>query len=613
MGQWAVGSRTSRRSGNTLVEVLVALVVLGIGLTGVIALFPVGVHRVRNAVLDTRTTLMAKTALDTFQLKRMHNDQALVNWNQYDQVYLAALPSNVDPVAAAAPILDSYATPLNTYGNVYAWLPYSVGLWGPVDPITADPRTLWRYYLSAEADRVPFDVDDYNSDPEANYNGKVENASSDFNWSYPVLIDPWLFDQMAYGLNLFPIGPVGVPRINISTAIATTSPTYLGYYSDPLKWGGSVPAAPYGDVTVATIYEIAGTLPAPPLSPLAKFERDLLKSRWFASLSDITFLDQESLGQTKNPSSRAYLTGNTSLSTPHYFEPTPATPGASFHNEPVPMATAERSYEYTWAAMIQRRLVPDIRDDEVDPTTRQITNPGTPEVGRPNPESRDLAGRLAIMCFYRRNLDNPFTIIEGCFYNGSRKVTLSWPAAGVSTPEIGFGTWLCELSVSRDIPSGACNRHTGVYPRLDGAPIDPDPLTDDYVSFVKRHYRRSFAFYKVLEVVGDPEVGPDGRYYLEVMVDRAARGYPLRYARLVNGNLIIDGADTRPRDVYRIPTWPIFDPRVGGPSNPTYSQQYDDETNVSQAANLGIAVEQYSHYYPVVIFDGLREVFEYDF
>lgn len=605
-------SLPSSRPANTLVEVLIALVVLGIGLTGVIALFPVGVNRVRNAVLDTRTTLMSKTALDTFQLKRMHNDQALVNWNGYDQAYLTALIGGSDPAAAARPILDAYVSPLNTFGNVYAWMPYTPGLWGSVQPndvANAD----WPFYLSAEADRVPFDVTQFNNDTTTEFNGVVQNASSDFNWSYPVLLDPWLFDHMAYNLQLFSGStfPGGVPRINISTALAgIPTPTYLpGYYSDVTKWPSGLPAAPYCDVAVVTTFEVLATLPgtSAPLSPLAKLERDLLKSRWFASLSDITFLDQESLGQTKNPSSQEYLAGYADRpQTIHYFEPTPADPATSLTANAVPLATAERSYEYTWAAMIQRRLVSDVRDDVVNPTTGAITNPMTPEVARPNPESRDLSGRLAIMCFYRRNLENPYTVIEGCFYNGSRKVTLSWPAGGVATPEIGFGTWLCEMSVSRDIASGACNRHTGVYPRLDGDP------NNGFATYVKRHYRRSFAFYKVIEVVGEPEVIVDvnglARYYMEVMVDRTAKGYPLRYARMNAANTaqLFDGADARPIDPYFVPQWPIVDPKIGStsPTPSPYAQQYDDETNVTQNR---------VQYYPVVIFDGLREVFEYEF
>ncbi len=58
--------RVVTRRGASLTEVLIALVILTIGLTSVIALFPVGVNRVRNATLDTRTTIVARMPTRSF-------------------------------------------------------------------------------------------------------------------------------------------------------------------------------------------------------------------------------------------------------------------------------------------------------------------------------------------------------------------------------------------------------------------------------------------------------------------------------------------------------------------------------------------------------------------
>jgi hypothetical protein len=217
-------------------------------------------------------------------------------------------------------------------------------------------------------------------------------------------------------------------------------------------------------------------------------------------------------------------------------------------------------------------------------------------------------------------------VIEGCFYTGSRKVTLSWPASyGLNVPDVKYGVWLCELSVARDtrpgLPPpfgngsgdsiGSCNRHSGVYTRMDKT-IDVDNDGDVDTAIVKRHYRRAFAFYKVENVISPPVTRPDPgggppRTFVEVTVDRPARGYPLRYQ-------YPDQADSRPIDDYRLPAWPIYDrldPTLAfnlPPPPSILSPQFDDETNASQA-QVGAGAQ----YYPVVIFDGLQEVFEYEF
>lgn len=62
------------RAGLTLLEVIVSLMILLIGVTGVLVLFPIGMASVRQAVLDTRCTLVAQSMRSVADAKGMLND-----------------------------------------------------------------------------------------------------------------------------------------------------------------------------------------------------------------------------------------------------------------------------------------------------------------------------------------------------------------------------------------------------------------------------------------------------------------------------------------------------------------------------------------------------------
>lgn len=55
--------RGDHRAGITLTEILIAILIMGIGLTAVASLFPLGLLRIRAAARDSRSTLLAETAL----------------------------------------------------------------------------------------------------------------------------------------------------------------------------------------------------------------------------------------------------------------------------------------------------------------------------------------------------------------------------------------------------------------------------------------------------------------------------------------------------------------------------------------------------------------------
>jgi hypothetical protein len=276
--------------------------------------------------------------------------------------------------------------------------------------------------------------------------------------------------------------------------------------------------------------------------------------------------------------------------------------------------------------MIQRKLVGE-----------EAINLGAggidPGVARPSPDRRDFKGKVSILCFYRRNLQQPFTVIEGCFFSGSRRVVLSWPVSlGQNpTPTILVGSWLCEASIARSTfgdsgatpaTTGACNRHSGTYPRLDDdtGRDGKDDATD--ITNLKRHYRRGFSFHRVTQV-GEPILGTDTsgnlqRFYLEVQIERPAFGFPLKWADplTVDSWTVPVNASSIPTG-YTLPRWPIFDPRDPAPGFSARAPNFDDESSQSQdllkSSGSAVATEaQPFPFFPVILFDGLREVFEYE-
>jgi hypothetical protein len=652
-----MGTKSWGRQGASLTEVLIALVILTIGLTSVIALFPVGVNRVRNAALDTRTTIMASNAHSLFSLKRMANDPAIVDLAAYDVISAAGAGTAAeytfdDPVrnplafTAWSPVGWNGVNPtdLGVLSAPLVFVPGNLNILPTLIPKVAPTLLVWqgsfRERLLAEDDDV------FGLFAGGVLRTDAIDVPADYNLSYPVLLDPFLYDAMSFQFGLLnpafpatpPAFPAGVPRINIATPMlsntGTLVPGFENHYAGP-SFTGTI--RPFADIAVLSLSEIT-LLPAGAVS----IDRETVKARWFASLADINYLTDVP-GQPANPSSQDFLDTSVPPLTPltprNYFEPVPVDgtlpPSSSNPIRP----TAQRDYEYTWAAMFQRRLVPP--------------NEGSgPETARPNVIDRDFRGKLAILCFYRRNLQQPYRVIEGCFYTGSRVATLSWPS-NLPAPSVIVGSWLCEASISRstlgqsltginpDPLVGSTSTLTGVY--VDG---DPTKVVDHLAAPIplnpsRRLYRRAFSFHRVTAVGDVVDDTANNRSYLQVTLERPAVGFPLQYQNPQSGLLgPLSGQDDRPIDAYppfgrpgsgaapgySLPpgvtspiSWPIVDrfgPTLTFPAPVgSISSRYNDETNCTQAAFMGLSpaeYEQYSFYYPVILFDGLREVFEYN-
>ncbi len=105
-------TRRGDRAGITLTEILISILIMGIGLTAVASLFPLGLLRIRAAARDSRSTLLAETALseiasrnllgrESFQLSWYRNvgTPPVVSYDPLtqDPNFLSAAPGNFLP------------------------------------------------------------------------------------------------------------------------------------------------------------------------------------------------------------------------------------------------------------------------------------------------------------------------------------------------------------------------------------------------------------------------------------------------------------------------------------------------------------------------------------
>src|SRR2546426_178514 len=103
--------------GVTLTEILIAIFVMGVGLIALVGLFPLGILSVRQANLDTRASILARSARETISLMGMlrsptiidpSNDGDIFGSTDADNLYSKgkksgdAYPVVIDPLGYAA-------------------------------------------------------------------------------------------------------------------------------------------------------------------------------------------------------------------------------------------------------------------------------------------------------------------------------------------------------------------------------------------------------------------------------------------------------------------------------------------------------------------------------
>src|ERR1700694_424035 len=101
-----------RRPGATLIEVLVAIFVMGIGLIALLTLFPLGALRMAQAIQDDRCATAVKNAIAVATIKNVRNDLLVRSppWFPKFDVFKDAIPGEnrtlpADPHGPSYPVL----------------------------------------------------------------------------------------------------------------------------------------------------------------------------------------------------------------------------------------------------------------------------------------------------------------------------------------------------------------------------------------------------------------------------------------------------------------------------------------------------------------------------
>jgi hypothetical protein len=112
----------SKRTGATLVEVLVAIFIMGIGLLALLALFPLGVLNMAQAIQSDRAALCATNASSCAVAKNLHRDSALI-----DNLNIATGAVTPGPFTNPTPA-DTAVVSANPYGPSWPVFVDAVGI-----------------------------------------------------------------------------------------------------------------------------------------------------------------------------------------------------------------------------------------------------------------------------------------------------------------------------------------------------------------------------------------------------------------------------------------------------------------------------------------------------
>lgn len=121
-------------------EVLIAIMVLAIGIISVISLFPVGVQQVRQAVQDTRSTIVAINADSTLRMFDWANDPFLLDPPARPTLADPRSPTDIEPSASAFSPVNSVFANMYDFSGTMGLTFTTDGLGYPiyVDPVLAN-------------------------------------------------------------------------------------------------------------------------------------------------------------------------------------------------------------------------------------------------------------------------------------------------------------------------------------------------------------------------------------------------------------------------------------------------------------------------------------------
>jgi hypothetical protein len=120
-----IASRVRARSGITLTEILISILIMGVGMISLAVLFPLGLLKLRDAARFHRSGLLAQSGTDDFDAKALMSKETFIRtWY-----------GPVDPFTSDA-TYGGFTLPVQSLG------PNSTGLPQPGLPVCYDP--LWR-------------------------------------------------------------------------------------------------------------------------------------------------------------------------------------------------------------------------------------------------------------------------------------------------------------------------------------------------------------------------------------------------------------------------------------------------------------------------------------
>ena len=135
--------RTPRaRSGITLTEILISILILGVGMVSLATLFPIGLLRLRDAQRNSRSTLLFDSAGNDIQARDLFNKASFdISW------YGATIPGTTGPANSAFGAYDPWAQDPGAGGGVTRTIGQGV-------PVMYDPLW-WSVILKQAAGQAP--------------------------------------------------------------------------------------------------------------------------------------------------------------------------------------------------------------------------------------------------------------------------------------------------------------------------------------------------------------------------------------------------------------------------------------------------------------------------
>ncbi len=199
---WTTRFGRTRKSGFTLIEILIALVVLFIGIVGIIALFPIGIESTKQSVQDTNAALIAESIHHAIIIA-MRNPVGGYAWIVHDGVPLhVGAPASPEygptttayPLALSAPALVPYPTLVTTAGALsdhHPSAPPGAGGGYPTVGLMPDIFQLGRAPMNAAGvdpiNAVIMDIrgaDTYNATPNPGFGTDVTLDYHQYFWDF---------------------------------------------------------------------------------------------------------------------------------------------------------------------------------------------------------------------------------------------------------------------------------------------------------------------------------------------------------------------------------------------------------------------------------------------